>query len=199
MHDLYRPGNSLFHRMHAGHKVLCLVFAGSTIFLVSNLITLIAALVMITFCYRLAGLSLSDAYQQLRPVVVVLLLILIVQGLIHSWTLGFTVIARFAFLLLAAGLLTLTTRVSDMITTIESNLHWLRPIGVNPGKVSLAISLTLRFIPVMRRVTTEVREAQKVRGLERNLPALAIPVITRMLKMSDDISDALDARGYDPH
>lgn len=199
MHDLYRAGNSVFHNMHAGHKVLGLIVIGSAIFLVNSLPLLASALATVTLCYRLAGLSLKDAYEQLRPVAFVLLLILVVQGLIQSWTLGLILITRFAILLLSAGLLTLTTRVSDMITTIENGLRYLRPIGVNSGKVSLAISLTLRFIPVMRRVTAEVREAQKVRGLEHSLPALAIPVITRMLKMSDDISDALDARGYDPH
>ncbi len=73
-----------------------------------------------------------------------------------------------------------------------------KPIGVNPDKVSLAISLALRFIPVLGRITTEVREAQKARGLERSVIAVAMPLAIRAIKMADDISDAIDSRGYRP-
>ena len=60
--------------------------------------------------------------------------------------------------------------------------------------VSLALSLTLRFIPVLAQVVQDVQEAQRARGLERNLVALAAPVIVRTLKMADDVADAIDAR-----
>jgi biotin transport system permease protein len=75
-------------------------------------------------------------------------------------------------------------------------LGFLRPIGVNPDKVSLAISLALRFIPVLGRITMDVREAQKARGLERSVIAVALPVAIRAIKMADEISDAIDSRGY---
>jgi len=97
-----------------------------------------------------------------------------------------------------AGLLTLTTRSSDMIAAMERALTGLRHVGLNPAKISLTLSLALRFIPVLASATLEVREAQKVRQLERSVLAVAIPVVIRTLRMADDIADALDARGYDP-
>ena len=54
------------------------------------------------------------------------------------------------------------------------------------------------IIPVLGQVTTEVREAQSARGQSRNIVAVAIPVVVRTLKMADAVSEALDARGYDP-
>ena len=56
----------------------------------------------------------------------------------------------------------------------------------------------LRFIPVLAQITREVREAQRVRGLENSVTALAIPLFVRTLRMSDDIADAIEARGYRP-
>ena len=47
-------------------------------------------------------------------------------------------------------------------------------------------------------IPDEVREAQRARGLERSLVALTVPIVVRMLKMSDDIAAAIDARSYDP-
>ena len=85
-----------------------------------------------------------------------------------------------------------------MIEALQGGLVWLRAIGVNPAKVSLAISLALRFIPVLAAVTSEVREAQRARGLDANILAIAVPVVVRTLKMADDIAAAIEARSYDP-
>lgn len=111
---------------------------------------------------------------------------------------GVLVVVRLASLLLLASLVTLTTRSSDMIDALEKGLGWLYYLGINPGKVSLALSLALRFIPVLASITEEVREAQKARGLDKSVIAIAVPVIVRMLKMADDISAAIEARSYDP-
>jgi|GEM_PF-839179 len=70
-------------------------------------------------------------------------------------------------------------------------------LGVNPARVSLAVSLTLRFIPVVAQTVQDVREAQRARGIEKNMLALAVPVIVRTLKMADDVADAIDARSWD--
>ncbi len=68
--------------------------------------------------------------------------------------------------------------------------------GCKIEKVSLAISLAIRFIPVLVSITAEVRAAQRVRGLERNIFAIAMPVIIRTLKMGNEIAEALDARSF---
>lgn len=197
MLELYAPGDSLLHRTRAGIKLILLAVAGTVVFLIRDPLILSLVLGGAVAVYVLNGLGLSKAWAQIKPVAVILVLILLAQGYFNSWLIGAIVTLRFASLLLFAGLLTLTTKVSDMIAGLEYGLSFLAPLGVNQAKASLAIALALRFIPEMARITGEVREAQKLRGLERSLIALAIPVITRLLKMSDDIADAIDARGFD--
>ena len=51
---------------------------------------------------------------------------------------------------------------------------------------------------MLAQITQEVREAQKARGLERSVIAVAMPVAIRTIKMADDISDAIESRGYRP-
>lgn len=197
MLELYTPGHSVIHRMRAGMKLLLLAGAGTLLFLIREPWILSLALSAAVGMYFLGGLGLKKAWGQVKPVAVLLVLILLAQGYFNSWLIGVIVTLRFACLLLFAGLLTLTTKVSDMIAGLEHGLKYVAPLGLNAAKTSLAIALALRFIPEMARITGEVREAQKLRGLERSLIALAIPVITRLLKMSDDIADAIDARGFD--
>ncbi|HYD64830.1 energy-coupling factor transporter transmembrane component T, partial [Azospirillum sp.] len=98
-----------------------------------------------------------------------------------------------------ATLVTLTTRVSDMVETLERALAWLRPLGVNAGKVSLMLALTIRLVPVLLAQAQEIRMAQRARGVERSAVALLVPLMVKTLRMADDLADALEARGYDPH
>ncbi len=196
MFDLYRPGTSLLHRLPAGFKVLMLAVLGTLIFLVNQLALILAFLCAVFLLYPAMKLPLSSAWVQIRPALWILVAILLAQGFINGWETGIFVIARFAGLLLLAGLLTLTTRVSDMVEGMERGFFLLKYVGINPAKVSLALSLALRFIPVLLTITTEVREAQKVRGLDRSLIAVAIPVMIRTLRMSDEIADAIETRGY---
>lgn len=196
MHDLYVPGATWMHRLSPGWKVLGLFVSGTVLFAIDRVEFLILFGFLTVALYVFAGMTLRHIRRQLWPVLWIFALIFLAQALFNSWSFGLFVILRFAILILLAGLLSLTTRASEIIAGIETGLVPLRRFGLPTEKVSLAISLTLRFIPVLATVVTEVREAQKTRGLERNLLALAIPVIVRTMRMSEDISDAIDARGF---
>lgn len=198
MFELYRPGDSFLHRMRPGAKLLALAGGGTAIFLLPGLPALGAVMLAVLMIYGATGLGLSAAWAQLRPVLVIFAILFAAQVFISGWLTGAFFITRFATLLMLAGLLTLTTRVSDMVAALEHGLEWLRPLGLNPSKISLALALALRFIPVLAQITSEVREAQRVRGLDRSIIAIAIPVIVRTLRMSDAIADAIEARGYNP-
>jgi len=194
----YVPGASPVHRLGAGMKTIALLVACTAIFLIDRVAVAGLVLAGVLLLYRVAGLEMRLAFAQLRPALWVLALLLAVQVLLDHWTTGVLVAIRLAALLLLASLLTLTTRSSDLIDAIGRGLSPLAAIGVNPGKVGLAISLALRFIPVLAVITVEVREAQRTRGLEGSVLAVAVPVVVRTLKMADDIAAAIEARSYDP-
>lgn len=196
MLDLYAAGTSPLHRLPPGAKILGLMLGGSVLFVFDNLPVVVAFLAVVLVLFKVAGFTPRQMWAQLRPTLWILGLLFLVQLYISGIALASFVVLRFAALLLLAGLVTLTTRSSDMIDAITAGLRFLRPLGVNSAKVGLAFSLALRFLPVLATITQEVREAQKTRGLERSILAIAIPVAIRTLRMADDISDAIDARGY---
>jgi biotin transport system permease protein len=81
-----------------------------------------------------------------------------------------------------------------MVAALERALCPLARFGINPVQISLVISLALRFIPVLGERVTQIREAQRARGLERNILALAVPLLLHCLRMADAVADAIDAR-----
>lgn len=198
MFELYQHGASMVHRLPPSLKLLALALGGTALFLTDHLAIAGTFCMAVLALYSVAALPIRLAWAQIRPAIWILMILLVTQGLIADWITGAFVVVRLVGLLLLAGLVTLTTRASEMIDTLERGLFPLRWFGANPAKVSLALSLALRFIPVLAAVTTEVREAQSVRGLDRSLIAIIIPVMVRMLKMADEISDAIEARSYDP-
>ena len=65
------------------------------------------------------------------------------------------------------------------------------------AQIALAVSLFLRFVPLVRTALDDVREAQRARGLDRNLKAILVPLVVRILKTADEVSQAIYARSFD--
>jgi biotin transport system permease protein len=194
---LYIHKSSPLHRLAPSVKVAALIAAGIAVFLVGNPVWLMLVLAVVAMLYAVARVPLATAARQLRPFALLIGLIFIFHGMFTTWTLGLLVVLRFAVLVLLGMLVSFTTRVSDMIETIERGMAPLAVLGVNPEKVSLALSLALRFIPLLYAQVQEIREAQRVRGLERNFAAIAVPLLVRTLRMAGDLTDAIEARGFD--
>ncbi|WP_321340973.1 energy-coupling factor transporter transmembrane protein EcfT [Breoghania sp.] len=185
---------SLIHRIGAGPKLLTLAVAGTVLVIVGQWWWLALALAVILALYRFAGLSFAQAYKQIRPLLWILVILFAFQVYWESWNYAALVVLRIAALVLLAALVTLTTRTDALISAVETGLHPLKPLGVDPAKVGLAFSLALRFIPVIAAQAREIRDAQRARGLGTNPIALALPLVLRTLRMAGDVADAIEAR-----
>lgn len=194
MTGLYSAGHSLIHRLPAGFKLLLLCGAGIGLFYITEWRWMLVGFASCLALYPVAHIPMRLLLRQLYTLSWLIVLLAFFQWWTQDWQTAITSSARLLTLLLLANLLTLTTRTTDSIDALTHALAGLRLIGLNPERISLTISLTLRFLPVIIEVTHEVRAAQKARGLEFSLLATAVPVIVRTLKMADDIADAIDAR-----
>lgn len=194
----YRHGRSFLHSLPAGAKLAGLVLSGTAIFLVSDLRMLAGMLAATLLLYKAAGMALREAARPLRSAALLLLVIFAAQAALNTWEQALTVVLRFVILITLANLVTLTTTVSAVMERLSAWLAPLARVGVNPIKISLAVSLAIRFIPLLMTIGSEVRDAQRARGLERNILAMALPLIVRTLRMADEIAEAIEARGFDP-
>lgn len=188
---------NIIHRLSAGFKLLVLCLCSIALFFMQSPYLTAAFMLIIAGLYPLANFSPLKIFQVLRPLWWVIALTAVFLFFTAPWPVALNQMFRLITLVLLAALVTLTTSSARMLETFERLFQPLRFIGINPAKVSLTLSLTLRFIPVFQQVFHEVREAQKARGLERSIIALVIPVTVRMFKMSDDIAAAIIARGYE--
>ncbi|PJK31092.1 energy-coupling factor transporter transmembrane component T family protein [Minwuia thermotolerans] len=195
MIGIYQPGTSPLHRLSPGPKLAALTIGGTLLFRSDDIVVILSALTLVLGLCGAARIPPSVLGRQLRPVLLVLAAIFAAQAFVVGLTEATVVVLRFAVLILAAALTTLTTRTSDMVAAIECAL---RPLGrwISVPKVSLALAMAIRFVPLIAEIVREVREAQRVRGLERSILAVAMPVLVRTLKTGTEVADALDARSF---
>ncbi|WP_370181008.1 energy-coupling factor transporter transmembrane protein EcfT [Rhodococcus wratislaviensis] len=198
MIGLYRPGDSLLHRMPAGLKLLLLIASiGTATVFVRTPLEVGVVVVVVGLLFAVASIPWRVAVAQLRPVVWMLLIIAVFQVLITSPARAVVVCGVLLISVALAALVTLTTRVTDMLDTVSRALGPLRRFGVDPDRIGLLLALAIRCIPLLTGIVQEVAQARKARGLQWSMTALATPVLVRALRTADAMGDALVARGVD--
>ncbi|MDN6300171.1 MAG: energy-coupling factor transporter transmembrane protein EcfT [Micrococcaceae bacterium] len=196
MLSLYRPGHGLLHRLPTGRKalLLMLVLLGLS-FLQSTYWAAGLACVVAVLGYLLGGLGLSELWRQLIAV---------------RWLIGITLLAQLIFMpleaaaanssrvvaaILLAGLLVLTTRLTDLLAAVERGLAPLARLGIDPERMALLLAVTITTVPVLARLGAGVREAQRARGARGGLATFVVPFLVVSLKHADELGEALSARG----
>ncbi|MGX1791932.1 energy-coupling factor transporter transmembrane component T family protein [Microbacterium sp. NPDC055312] len=195
MISLYRPGDSILHRMPVGAKLLGLACSALAISVArpgaaGTLVLLgIASIVLLAAGAGARGLLL--AWWRLRWLVVVLggALVIFVSAAAAVQNTG-----RVVALLLLAEAVTRTTRTGDLLDVLRRLFRPLRVFGVDPETPALAVSLTITMVPVLAGLLEQVRDAQQARGVRLGVRA-AVPLLVLAMKHADDVGDALTARG----
>ncbi|MEV8251444.1 energy-coupling factor transporter transmembrane protein EcfT [Microbacterium sp. NPDC076768] len=194
---LYRQGTGVFHRMSAGVKLATLAITVLAVSLFArDPVSVALVLFLVVPLYWVGRLPWQTPFEQvwrLRWLVVVLAgALLIFVSPAAAWTNTGRVVA----VLLLASLLTLTTRMSEILSVLSRLLQPLRRIGHSPESVALAVSLAVTMIPVIAGFSDRVRQAQSARGVRLGMKAV-VPLLVLALRHADEVGDALAARGLD--
>lgn len=113
--------------------------------------------------------------------------------------------ARILIFVLATYFLSLTTSPLTLSEAIVALLKPLRRIGIPVYDLGMVLFVALRFIPVLANEFETIRKAQYIRGVEisgsiktriKRSIALILPVFFSALRRADDLSVAIETRGY---
>ncbi|GAB2673835.1 CbiQ family ECF transporter T component [Thalassiella azotivora] len=194
---LYVPGRSPLHRAAAGAKLTALVVFSTLLVAFRSPAGVLVATAVVVTATVVARLPARTLVAQVWPLRWVVLLLVPFQLWTAGWRTAVAVVGTLVVAVAAASVVTLTTRVSEMMGALTRALRPLRPLGVDPERVALVLSLTVRAIPVVAGAFAEAREARRARGLDRSTRALVTPVVVRTVRHADRVGEALAARGLD--
>jgi len=198
---LYVPRVSPVHRTPAGWKLLALAGLSALVFAVPTLPVVGAALIAVLLIGVAARLPAGLLARQARAVLWWLVALFVLHALLTDVRTGTVTVLRLLTLVLAAAVVTATTRVTEMVAVVERVCAPLRWVGVRPARIGLVIAMALRFIPLISERADRIREAQAARGGSvrgfRGLTTTVVPLLVQVLQLAHTVSEALDARGAD--
>jgi biotin transport system permease protein len=194
--NTYRPGRSWLHMLPASVKLAGLAAGMVAVLLVDSPAGIAAAAGVTVLLYLTAGMvrALPAQAWSLRWLVAGLVAL---QVLTSGWAAAVVVTGRVVVAVVLAWLITLTTRVVDLLDVLERVLRPLRRLRVDSERVALVLALAIRVVPVVAGLAAEVRDAQRARGLRGSVRAYAVPLVVRTLRHADALGEALVARGLD--
>jgi biotin transport system permease protein len=199
---LYVPRVSPVHRTPAGWKLLALAGLSVLVFAAPTLPVVGGALAgVVVVGLGVARLPAAVLVRQARAVAFWLVALFVLHSLVTDVQTGTLTVLRLLTLVLAAAVVTATTRVTAMVAVVERVSRPLAWFGVRPARIGLVIAMALRFIPLISERADRIREAQaarggSVRGL-RGLTTTVVPLLVQVLQLAHTVGEALDARGAD--
>ena len=176
---------------------------------------------------RVAGIKVKTILKSLKPMMFMMVFLFVINAFVYQeglklFTIPFVnftlhldaitqtlfIIIRLALMLAVTTILTTTTKPLEMTYGLEWYMNPLKAIKFPAHEIAMTISIALRFIPTILEETQRIIKAQKSRGVDLEegklkekigaIISLLIPLLISSFQRSEELSDAMEARGYDP-
>jgi energy-coupling factor transport system permease protein len=220
----YVATGSPLHRADPRAKVVAVLLVMVALFVGRDLAGTLPAVAATAAALALGRTGPRAALAALRPLSWLMLFVLVFDALLardgtavvvlgpcaldlSGALVGAVAVVRLALVLLVASCLTRTTTPTQLTDATRALLSPLVRRRSTLNDLSLAMGITLRYVPVLVREWGRVREAQSVRlarldegGLAVRLRALLpviVPVFVRAYRSAEVLALAVENRGYD--
>lgn len=196
MLTLTSPVETPLHRLPAGLKLALLCVFTILLFRLSSPLPLAAIAGALAMAHLALGTAIAaQALRQLRPLWPFLALLALWHGITGDIAGGTAIALRLTTAVAAANLVTMTTRLADMLATLDRLAAPLARLGLSMRRVTLAIALAIRFIPVLSDRIDAIRTAWSARSPRRPGWRILIPAALAALDEADHVAESLRARG----
>lgn len=184
-----------YHRIRAGHKLALLMVITLGVMQITRLDVMLGVVATIFAVYAVGGLGfIREGLRAMRPLVYFIVILLAWHGYAQTLPQGLLVIARLVAAVALANLVTLTTRLEDMIDTVMWLLSPLRKIGLDPEVFALAFALVVRFTAVFMEKARGLDAAWRARSARGARWSVILPLVSTALDDAEHVADALSAR-----
>ena len=224
----YLPTGSAVHQLDPRAKLAMVVLFLAGVVISTSLAGLVVALAAVLAGLALARIPLRYALQGVRPALPFLILLALLQVftipqndvgavLWKWWLLTVTVtdlvaaaltLLRFVVLILGLSLFSFSTNTTELTHGTEHLLRPLQRLGLPAHEFALAMTIAVRFVPLLALEAERIAKAQASRGADfghgrgsfvqrtlRMLPLL-VPLFVTALRRADTLVMAMEARCY---
>ncbi len=206
--------------------MVCIFFSFSSLWM--NFIVYGILMIFIYIIMRISHIKLSMLFSQLKAIWIMMFVLFIVNIIVPGdvslgyftffntgWKIYYSaiyntvyILFRLIIMLSLSLVLTATTKPLELTNALEFLMKPLKVIKFPVHEIAMTISLALRFIPTLLEETDRIMKAQASRGVDfqngkfkekiKAIIALIIPLFISALARSEDLANAMEARGYNP-
>lgn len=196
MLTLTSPFETPLHRVAAGQKLLTLAGLSIGLFSLQNLWLILVAGGVLAAVYLAFGLAFARyGAVMLRPLWPFLAILALWHGWTQEWATGLMIGGKMLVAVGLANLVTMTTRLDDMIGVVERLAGPLVRFGAKPRVLAVALALVIRFTPVLMDKAAQLGQAWRARSARRVNWRLVLPISLMALDDADRVAEAIRARG----
>lgn len=195
MMSVYLSDHSWAHRLPAGLKLLVVAIGSLLLFKTQTIWVFLVCFAAVLAAYVSLGRGGVERLRLLKGLSIFLAAILALHWLSGTVMEGIAAVLRLCVMVLAASFVSMTTRMDDMLAAVMPLFRPLEWLGFSARKPALGVTLVLRFAPHLIEIFGMLREAFQARTGQKTSWRLIAPFALQALKMSDNVSEALAARG----
>ena len=194
MISLFISNKTWLHRLPVAFKLMLLALLSIAIFYVERLDLLLIGCLATSMVYASLGRVGLNRLAGLRTLVVLIVMLGLFQAWAMGWASAVQSVLRIFLMVMLANLVTATTAMQAMMQAVLPVFVPLRGIGFDPKKLSLAVALMIRFVPVLGAQWAAQREAWSSRGGKKPNLRVLPAFIALSLRRSDQVAESIAAR-----
>lgn len=222
-YGIYEPGETFAHRLDPRAKIVFVLAYLVAAFVASGAVGFAAVTAAAVAALVLSGFDLRRVCASIRPFAGLMAFVFVFDALftrrgevlaelgpvcVSVGGIAFAAesVARFALVLLGTAPLMVTTSPTELSDGLALLLRPLARLGINVEPATLAVSMTLRFVPVVLEEFARVKDAQAARladfdakGLRERAAAyvpVMVPLFAGALRRARVLALAMQNRGY---
>jgi biotin transport system permease protein len=196
MISLTSPVETRAHVWRAEIKLAALCVATVVLFFIHSVAMHFAILAAICLIYALPGhVFFASGMRHLRILWPFILIVLIWHLWVGNLSEGVSISLRLLSAVALANLVTMTTRLSDMIEVVRKLCAPFERMGLRSNVLELAIALVIRLTPVLLNKGQRLSESWRARSRRHSNWRIILPFALLALDDAEHVAEALRARG----
>lgn len=213
---------SFLHRLNSTLKIILLFYLIIILFFLKSIESYLVFFFFVFILVLLSKVSIRSVFSSFKPVLFLLLFTLFFQLFFTNGevvlrfyfvcitregiNLSIFIALRIIILTLLTFLLTSTTTTVDLAIGFKNVIYPLRIFRFPVEELSLMISISLQFVPILFEEADRIMKAQKARGADfesgnlfvraRNFLPVILPLILNAFNRADQLAMAMESRGF---
>lgn len=200
----YIETDSILHKLNSTIKLLLIIGVSIYIFTIKDYRILHIVFGISLMLLFLTKISVMDYVRAIKSSVSIVIITFVLNLFFSSVSYSFMISYRIFIMLIFTFIVTFTTKSMDMVYAITNIMYPIKLFGINTKEISLMIGIGINFMPILKNEYISIKEAQIAKGympsflkIKQYCICIFVPYLTNCFKRVDDISVALQAKGYE--